>query len=78
MYILLHKDPFEPGRNSLLTREQRIYLYRQRKSGTTLKQLSMELNITGERIRQIYLKTNRIINRIKVINKKKYQARDVL
>jgi len=74
MHIPLYKDPFEPGRNSLLTREQRIYLYRQRKSGTTLKQLSIELNITKERIRQIYFKTNRIIDSIKVINKEKYQT----
>ena len=73
MYIPLYCDPFTPGRGSRLTREQKIYLYRQRKAGIKLAPLAKELNITRERVRQIYHKTNRIIGGIKRSNKIKYE-----
>ena len=73
MYIPLRCDPFTPGRGSKLTREQKIYLYRQRKAGVKLTPLAKELNITRERVRQIYHKTNRIMMGIKCGNKIKYE-----
>ena len=73
MYIPLRRDPFTPGRGSKLTREQKIYLYRQRKAGVKLTPLAKELNITRERVRQIYHKTNRIMISIKRGNKIKYE-----
>jgi DNA-directed RNA polymerase sigma subunit (sigma70/sigma32) len=73
MYIPLRCDPFTPGRGSKLTREQKIYLYRQRKAGVKLTPLAKELNITRERVRQIYHKTNRIMMGIKRGNKIKYE-----
>ena len=73
MYIPLRRDPFTPGRGSKLTREQKIYLYRQRKAGIKLAPLAKELNITRERVRQIYHKTNRIMMGIKRGNKIKYE-----
>ena len=73
MYIPLYRDPFTPGRGSKLTREQKIYLYRQRKAGVKLAPLAKELNITRERVRQIYHKTNRIMGGIKRLNKIKYE-----
>jgi hypothetical protein len=73
MYIPLRRDPFTPGRGSKLTREQKIYLYRQRKAGIKLTPLAKELNITRERVRQIYHKTNRIMIGIKHGNKIKYE-----
>jgi CRISPR/Cas system CSM-associated protein Csm2 small subunit len=73
MYIPLRCDPFTPGRGSKLTREQKIYLYRQRKAGVKLAPLAKELNITRERVRQIYHKTNRIMMGIKRGNKIKYE-----
>jgi DNA-directed RNA polymerase sigma subunit (sigma70/sigma32) len=73
MYIPLSRDPFTPGRGSKLTREQKIYLYRQRKAGMKLSPLAKELNITKERVRQIYNKTNRIMKRIKHLKKIKYE-----
>jgi len=73
MYIPLRRDPFTPGKGSKLTREQKIYLYRQRKAGVTLRPLAKELNITGERVRQIYNETNRIMWGIKRGNKIKYE-----
>jgi predicted ArsR family transcriptional regulator len=73
MYIPLHRDPFTPGRGSKLTREQKIYLYRKRKAGVKLTPLAEELNITRERVRQIYHQTNRIMGGIKRSNKTKYE-----
>ena len=73
MYIPLRCYPFTPGRGSKLTREQKIYLYRQRKAGVKLTPLAKELNITRERVRQIYHKTNRIMMGIKRGNKIKYE-----
>jgi len=74
MYIPLYRDPFTPGRGSKLNREQKIYLYRKRKAGAKMTQLSKELNITRQRVYQIYEETNRIISSIKRSKKFKYES----
>ena len=70
----LKLDPFRTTikSHSVLTRDKRIYLYRQRKSGVTLKQLSQELGVSPERVRQVQRTINRRINWIKKLKQNFY------
>lgn len=74
MHTILFRDPFavSPNRVFKLTRDQKIYLYRQRKRGVTLRQLAKELNITPECVRQICRRIDMKIRSIKRLKQGRY------
>lgn len=69
-------DPFTPALNSTAktTREQRIYIYRQRCVGKTYKKLATEVGISSQGTISVCKSINEKINRLKHVVSNEHKA----